>query len=206
MKPPFASFRKPITAQCGAVAVEFALVVPLFLVLLFGTIEFGRLMYLWNTVQEVSRSAARLAVVTDFTDAEQIACVKLSAVFGKPPPPALCASAAIARLPAAPEVTSELIHISYLKDDGNPVASVNMPSSPGDNIAACLDATRTDSCIRFVEVKICATGECTAINYVPLIGFFAAEAGVLSTLSIPSIPIPVSTVRMPAESLGFSGT
>ncbi|MFD2270633.1 TadE family protein [Undibacterium arcticum] len=37
-----------------------------FLVLFFGTLEFGRLIYLWNTVQEVSRNAARMAVVTDF--------------------------------------------------------------------------------------------------------------------------------------------
>ena len=45
--------------QQGAAAVEFALVALLFFTLLFGILEFGRMLYLYNTVQEVSRRAAR---------------------------------------------------------------------------------------------------------------------------------------------------
>lgn len=182
---------KAVSAQCGAVAVEFALVVPIFLVLLFGTIEFGRLVYLWNTVQEVSRSAARQAVVTDFTNTAAITAIKRSAVF----------RSTDGTLPASSEISSANINIQYLNAAGTVPAA--MPLDPGDNVAACLDATRTDSCIRFVEVKVCTTDACGSIPFVPLIGFFSAGPGVLSTLNL-SIPIPVSTVRMPAESLGFS--
>lgn len=193
MKTPTLAFIKAVPAQCGAVAVEFALVVPIFLVLLFGTIEFGRLIYLWNTVQEVSRSAARQAVVTDFTNTAAITAIKRSAVF----------RSTDGTLPASSEVSNANINIQYLNAAGT-VPAV-MPLDPGDNISACLDATRTDSCIRFVEVKVCTAGACDPIPFVPLVGFFSAGPGVLSTLSL-SIPIPISTVRMPVESLGFSGT
>lgn len=186
--------RKTASTQRGAVAVEFALVVPIFLVLLFGTIEFGRLIYLWNTVQEVSRSAARQAVVTDFTDTAAITAIKRSAVF----------RATDGTLPASTEVSNANVAISYLNAAGT-VPAV-MPLNPGDNIAACLDATRTDSCIRYVEVKVLKADGSGPIQFVPLIGFFSATPGVLSTLNMPSIPIPLSTVRMPVESLGFSNS
>lgn len=186
--------RKITPIQRGAVAVEFALVVPIFLVLLFGTLEFGRLIYLWNTVQEVSRSAARQAVVTDFHDAAAIAAIKRSAVF----------RTTDGTLPVSTEVSNANVDIEYLNAAGT-VPAV-MPFDPGDNIAACLDATRTDSCIRYVEVKVLKTDGSGPIQFVPLIGFFSAAPGVLSMLSMPSIPIPLSTVRMPVESLGFSNS
>ena len=49
--------------QQGAAAVEFALICLLFFTILFAIIEFGRMMYVYNTMQEVTRSAARAAVV-----------------------------------------------------------------------------------------------------------------------------------------------
>lgn len=49
--------------QAGLVTVEFALIGGLFFIILFGIIEFGRLLYTWNTLEEVTRRAARLAVV-----------------------------------------------------------------------------------------------------------------------------------------------
>lgn len=185
MKTP--SLLKTMRAQCGAVAVEFALVVPIFLVLLFGTIEFGRLMYLWNTVQEVSRSTARLAVVTDFN--ADIKVIQRKALFGAD------------TLPFGSEIGIANIQIKYLQADG--VTEVSSKISPADNISACLTAGRETECIRFVEVKICTETECGSVPYQPLIGFFAAEAGSLSKMSL-SFPIPISTVRMPAESLGFN--
>ena len=50
-------------AQRGAAAVEFAIIAMLLFTVLFGIIEFGRLFYVINTVQEVTRRAAREAVV-----------------------------------------------------------------------------------------------------------------------------------------------
>lgn len=56
--------------QRGATAIEFALVASVLLPLLIGTIEVGRVMWLWNAGGEASRLAARLAVVCDIGDAD----------------------------------------------------------------------------------------------------------------------------------------
>ncbi|HEU0201094.1 MAG TPA: TadE/TadG family type IV pilus assembly protein [Burkholderiaceae bacterium] len=56
--------------QRGAAAVEFALVAGLFFMLLIGIMEMGRLLFYWNTVTEVTRLGARLAVVCDLNDAD----------------------------------------------------------------------------------------------------------------------------------------
>jgi Flp pilus assembly protein TadG len=49
--------------QSGAVAVEFALVLPILLVLLFGIIEFGLIMYDKALLTNASREAARAGIV-----------------------------------------------------------------------------------------------------------------------------------------------
>lgn len=51
--------------QSGAVAIEFALVMPLLCLLLFGIVEMGRLLWTWNAAVEATRLGARLAVVCD---------------------------------------------------------------------------------------------------------------------------------------------
>jgi Flp pilus assembly protein TadG len=56
-------------AQRGAAAVEFALVASLLFMLLFGIIEFGRVLMYWNTAAEATRLGARLAVVCSMNDA-----------------------------------------------------------------------------------------------------------------------------------------
>lgn len=49
--------------QQGLVTVEFALIGTLFFIILFGIVEFGRLLFTLNTLDEVTRRAARLAAV-----------------------------------------------------------------------------------------------------------------------------------------------
>lgn len=51
--------------QRGAELVEFALVSALFFLLLIGIMEWGRLLFYWNTAVEATRAAARTAVVCD---------------------------------------------------------------------------------------------------------------------------------------------
>jgi len=51
------------TRQTGATTVEFALVMLMFLMVLFGIMDFSRLLYTWNTANEVAREGARYAVV-----------------------------------------------------------------------------------------------------------------------------------------------
>lgn len=191
------AFIKSKTAQRGAAAVEFALVAIPFFLLMFGAMEFGRLLYLWNTVQEVTRNAARQAVVTDFTNATAIESIRRAAVFRAVGGPG------IVSLPAASNITNASVNIRYLNAAG--VVANPMPSSPGDNIAACLDATRVAECIRFVEVCVSTGTTCDAnemISFVPMISLFS-QSGPFST-DLTGLRIPLSTVRMPAESLGFT--
>ena len=51
------------TRQSGSTTVEFALVMLLFLTIVFGIMDFARLLYMWNTANEVAREGARYAVV-----------------------------------------------------------------------------------------------------------------------------------------------
>ena len=50
----------------GASAVEFALVLPLLLILLFGIIDGGRYMWNINRAEKAAQMGVRMAVVTDF--------------------------------------------------------------------------------------------------------------------------------------------
>jgi Flp pilus assembly protein TadG len=159
--------------QRGVAAVEFAIVAMLLFTLLFGIIEFGRLFYVFNSVQEVTRRAAREAVVR-WTDKQ--ADVKKLALFG--------ASTLPANLPAGAEITDARINIDYLNASGG--QSDPLPNTPSDNIAECLN--KSDSCIAYVRVSI------TGATYAPMVSLFPYF----------SIPIPASTVTMPAESMGYA--
>jgi Flp pilus assembly protein TadG len=53
------------TRQAGATAVEFALVLMLFLTFLLGIMDFARMLWTWNAAAEATRWGARAAVVCD---------------------------------------------------------------------------------------------------------------------------------------------
>jgi Flp pilus assembly protein TadG len=55
-------------SQRGAVALEFALVLPVLLLLVFGIIEFGFAYHAWDATQNAAREGARLAAVVDQVD------------------------------------------------------------------------------------------------------------------------------------------
>jgi hypothetical protein len=174
--------------QTGAAAVEFGFVAILFFTILLGIIEFGRFMYVWNTVQEVTRRGAREAVVRWVSESNSVA--KL-ALFGGD------------TLPGASEIINyRNVSIQYLSADlygvpaTTPIPNSSLPSSAADNIAACLDSSRTQSCIRYVEVSVCKTSNepCVPLPYKPMIGLF----------EFLNIDIPPSSVIMPAESLGYT--
>lgn len=55
----------PRLRQRGATAVEFAIVISLFLMLMLGIMEMGRVLYYWNSAVEATRLGARIAAVCD---------------------------------------------------------------------------------------------------------------------------------------------
>lgn len=167
--------------QRGAAIVEFALVALIFFTLVLGIMEFGRMLFIWNTVQEVTRRAAREAVVRDFSDSAEVAAIRRNAIFGG------------VSLPAGAEISNTNIQIRYL--NGSLTTATPFPYDPAGNISTCNDATRTSDCIKFVEACVATDGTCTgSITYIPMAGLFPFLA----------ISIPVSSVVMPAESLGFN--
>lgn len=58
--------RRFISAEAGATAAEFALVLPILLLFLFGIIDVGRLMWTLNSAEKATQMGARAAVVSNF--------------------------------------------------------------------------------------------------------------------------------------------
>jgi Flp pilus assembly protein TadG len=144
------SYPLPNDKQRGAAAVEFAIVCLLLFTILFAILEFGRMMYVYNTMQEVTRRGAREAVVRWVNEE---ATIKSLAFFGG------------AAIPAGAEVTTEDMTIEYLNEAGN--AATPRPLSPGANLAACGNITLVDSCIFSVRVSI------VGVSYSPMVGLFS---------------------------------
>jgi Flp pilus assembly protein TadG len=53
--------------QLGSTAIEFALVLFLFLTFMLGITDFSRMLYSWNAANEATRAGARYAAVCDNT-------------------------------------------------------------------------------------------------------------------------------------------
>jgi Flp pilus assembly protein TadG len=168
-------------AQRGAAAVEFALIALMFFVLLLGIIEIGRALFVWNTLQEATRRAAREAVVS-CTDNNTITRIKRHAVFGN--------GEATTHLPAAYEVADTNVVIQYSNDSDFESIITPPNECPNENIQVCLSDPADSGCIRYVRASI------NDATYLPWIG---------QIIGWPSegIPMPNASVVMPAESLGF---
>lgn len=69
-------FRLACRKRLGAAAVEFALVAPLFFLLVFGMVEFGRMVMIQQVITNASREGARMAVL----DGASASSVKSSVV------------------------------------------------------------------------------------------------------------------------------
>lgn len=183
--------RGKIKLQRGAAAVEFALIAWLFFALFLGVIEFGRFFYTFNTVQEITRCAAREAVVKRFTGWDQI---KRQCVFSSQ-------TSGTAVVPAAWEINNWDVNITFLDWNQDEISS---PGTAEDNISACTPdpdtviGSRNANCIKYVKVTVLNcddSGEnCnSAVKYEPMFGLFPWLF----------MDIPGSTVIMPAESLGY---
>ncbi|WP_236615059.1 TadE/TadG family type IV pilus assembly protein [Desulfovibrio sp. X2] len=63
-------------SERGFAAVETALLLPVFILLFMGVIDFGRLFWTQNTVTAAAEEGARMAVLTDTSDDEVMQTVK----------------------------------------------------------------------------------------------------------------------------------
>lgn len=70
--------------QRGVAAVEFALILPVLLVLTVATTEFGRALYEYNTVAKSVRNAARFMSMQDPSNTEVMGVARNLVIFGRP--------------------------------------------------------------------------------------------------------------------------
>ncbi len=56
--------------RCGVAAVEFAVVAPVFFLLVFGMIEYGRMVMVQQIITNASREGARVAILDGITTAD----------------------------------------------------------------------------------------------------------------------------------------
>lgn len=172
--------------QRGMASVEFGLVCLLVIPFLFATMEYGRLLFLWNALPEVTRRAARAAAIADFTDASAMQSLRRSALFRSDDSP----------LPLAANVAGANLRIEYLWQDasGNLATLPLLPACPVANRINCARDQHSSSCISFVRVRLCGAGaDCPQLEYQPL---------------LPMVPVPEhmppASALVPAESLGYA--
>jgi Flp pilus assembly protein TadG len=70
-------------AEAGTTALEFALLMPAFLLLFLGIIEFGRLFWMQSSLQQAVEAAARCAIIAECgTSTAAIQSYAASQMFG----------------------------------------------------------------------------------------------------------------------------
>lgn len=175
--------------QRGIATVEVAFALLLMVPLIFGTIEVARALYVWNTVQEVTRSAAREAALTDFADAAAMDALRRRAIF----------RANAGALVLAPEIADTNVRIDYLSlaADGTLAAipAATLPACPVQNRINCINDPNGAACIRFVRARVCGSGgDCDPVAYQPM---FDLPGSATFSMSIPAAATVVA-----AETLG----
>jgi len=182
------------SSEAGTTAVEFALLVGLFFTLVFGIIEIARLMYVYNTLQEVTRRAAAAAVDVYPRDATAIDKVKQNAVFRNSP----------GELVLASPVSDENIRIEYLAlTRATPTGPTTLTKIPPDELPACAAQNRqicmqnpnAANCIRFVQVSVCDSADSSDCQPV--------KSKMLLSLIDMGVYYPKATTIQTAESLGY---
>ena len=183
-------------ARRGIVTIEFALLLTFFLTLVFFLIELAHALYLWNTLAQVTREAARAAAMTDPADAGAMAALRQRA---------LMSDAAAGTLPFGAPLNADYLRIDYQWVDaaGN-VGSVSpaaLPPCPLQQRINCLDAPHGARCIRLVRVRVCLPGStdtCAPVPYPPLLPVLDA---LFTNAQLP-LNLPLSETTVLAESLG----
>ena len=171
--------------------MEFALLVLFFLTLVFGVLEMARLVYLINTLQEVTRRAASLAINSAFDQNTQDD-IRRRALFAD----------SDGNLVLGRPITFEHLQLEYLSLSRNGTGSLAvqpitaMPADPVQNRLNCLANPYADNCIRFVGVRVCQPGAagCTPVPYQML----------FPLINLTGLVLPRSTTTAPAQTMGYA--
>lgn len=176
--------------QGGVVAIEFTCVALIFFMLFFGIVELARAMYICNTLQEVTRRAAALAVNADFSDAAAMDQVRQRAVFRSASGPLLFAD----------PITDQNVKIDYLQipagtANPGPIGAA-LPANPTRNRTVCTNNPNAANCIALVRVRICTAGgdasACTPVPYRTLVSLIPL-----------AFSLPMATTIARVETLGM---
>lgn len=179
-------------SQAGSTAIEFSLILIILLVFIFGIMELARSMYMFNTLQEVTRRAAVAAANADFSNGAKQQ-ISRTAIFRS-------AGDTRGLLFGAP-ITEAHIRIDYmaLERVGNDTVPTLIPSasvqasSPEENRVLCLKNPNDANCVRLVRVQVCMPGtDCDPVQYQPL----------FPLMSLP-LRLPIARSIVAAESLGL---
>jgi Flp pilus assembly protein TadG len=107
----------------GAALVEFAVISTVFLSVMFGVIEFGRLFWTHNALRDAARRGVRYAAVRR-NDAAGIAAVKNMVVYGDP---------AGGTTPVVAGLTTSNVQVQYVNYNGLQLSSRATVSITGFN-------------------------------------------------------------------------
>lgn len=178
--------------QEGVAAVEFAILAVLFFTMVLAAIELARVMFVINTLYEVTRHAADAASFTSHRDTTALDRIRQRAVFRDSP----------GDLPISSPVSDESVRIRYLAllraSDGamtmQEIPAGSLPTCPRNNREICMADPNASNCIRFVSASICDEAdqaECRHVVYQPF----------LPLISFP-IALPKATTIRTVESFG----
>jgi len=157
--------------QAGVTAVEVSFMLGVFFLIVCGTLELARTIYIFNTLQEVTRRAASELVKRAPADPDSAAIVgvRRRAIF----------QTTGDALYLADPVTIDHVRVDYMslvrESDGS---LKRVPTSPAPtcsitNRRICMSNPNSPACVRFVRVRICTPGssDCTRVPYQTIFPF-----------------------------------
>jgi len=113
--------------QQGVAMLELAICLPLLMTLVFGITEFGRAMFLYDTLAKSARDAARFLAVRDPNGPGAVADAKCMAVYGNPN----CTGS-----PLANGLTTAMVSVCYAADPSCAANYQSQGASPVINLVA----------------------------------------------------------------------
>jgi hypothetical protein len=176
---------RPLKTQAGTAAVEFALLAVVFFMFVFGIIELARVLFVINTLHEVTRRTAAAAVNVYPRDTNATARVRQYGILRSSPGGLLLGN----------PVTDEHVRLEYLRSDLTVIPEALWPDNAAANRQICMTDPRAPTCIRFVQVRICnpaATDRCNTVTSEMMLPLISLR-----------VPFPRATTIVPVESLGY---